>query len=131
MSAALIVREGVCRQAAEIVGYARKQMQTDPLTVPNMIAVRGAVRASLLPVAKRVFWWGDPEEWLDDVRRFAAQVMTYGDWDDVVLTLKLLGNSAFQGVLDNPPPGVFDIKSWTFWHLYFRRPVPPLPARKL
>ncbi len=106
-------------------------MQTNPLTASNMTPVPKSTRALLLPVAKRVFWWGDPEEWLDDMSRFAAQVMTYGDWDDVVLTLKLLGNSAFQGVLENPPPGVFDIKSWTFWHLYFRRPVPPLPVRKL
>jgi hypothetical protein len=85
----------------------------------------------LLPVARRVFWWGSPAEWLDMPLRFVAQVMTYGDWDDVRSTLDLLGGGAFIQVLDNPPPGVFDVKSWTFWNLYCDRAVPPMPVRKL
>ena len=89
------------------------------------------LRPALLPVAKRVFWWGNPEEWLDLPIRFTAQVMTFADWDDTVLTYKLLGDSAFQQVLRNPPPGVFDIKSWTFWHHRYHMQVPPLPTRKL
>src|SRR2546422_1097680 len=88
------------------------------------------LRDQLLPVARRVFWWGQPEEWLDDTIRFVAQVMTYGDWDDVRTTLRLLGDTAFSQTLTNPPPGVFDIKSWTFWHLRYQREVPPLPQRK-
>jgi hypothetical protein len=90
-----------------------------------------SLRPGLIPVAKRVFWWGNPEEWLDDVLRFTAQVMTFGDWDDIALTLRLLGDSVFQQVLQNPPPGVFDIKSWSFWHHHYRKPVPALPVRKL
>lgn len=35
-------------------------------------------RLLLLAIAKRVIWWGDPKEWLDDAIRFAAQVMTMG-----------------------------------------------------
>jgi hypothetical protein len=89
------------------------------------------LRSALLPIAQRVFWWGDPEEWLDDTLRFSAQVMTYGDWDDIVLTLKLLGDSAFREVLQHPPPGVFDIKSWGFWHYHYNLTVPPLPVREL
>src|SRR5260370_40939323 len=89
------------------------------------------VRNELIPVAKRVFWWGEPEEWLDDTIRFVAQVMTYGDWNDVRTTLRLLGETAFQQALANPPPGVFDVKSSTFWHLRYHRQMPPLPRRKL
>lgn len=85
----------------------------------------------LLSVAKRVFWWGQPEDWLDDPLRFVAQVMTYGDWDDVRTTLSVLGEQAFLRVLENPPPGVFDVKSWTFWHTYYHQSVPAMPARKL
>ncbi len=88
-------------------------------------------RAALLPVARRVFWWGQPEEWLDNAIRFTAQVMTYGDWDDAMLTLELLGDRWFREVLKNAPPGVFDIKSWTYWHRRFHLDVPPLPSRKL
>ena len=89
------------------------------------------LRPALIPVARRVFWWGEPEEWLDNAIRFNAQVMTFGDWDDIVLTLDLVGDAAFQQVLQDPPPGVFDPKSWAFWHYHYHLPVPPLPVRKL
>jgi len=88
-------------------------------------------RPQLLSVAKRVFWWGQPEDWLEDPIRFVAQVMTYGDWDDVRTTLSVLGEKAFLRVLENPPPGVFDVKSWTFWHTYYYQAVPAMPVRKL
>jgi len=58
-------------------------------------------------------------------------VMTFGDWDDVALTVKLLGDSCFRQVLAFAPAGVFDIKSWTFWHHHYRMDVPPLPSRRL
>jgi hypothetical protein len=87
--------------------------------------------SELLPIAKKLFWWGKPEEWLPEPIRFLAQVMTYGDLDDVCATLETLGKSAFVQVLDNPPPGVFDQKSWAFWHVYYDRSVPPMPIRKL
>jgi hypothetical protein len=80
-------------------------------------------------VARKVFWWGDTNEWLDDAARLVAQVMTFGDLEDIRTTWRLLGDSAFLEVLDSPPPGVFDIKSWTFWHRRYKREVPPLPGR--
>lgn len=104
------------------------------ISLPLELSTKGVpphLRPALAPVAKRVFWWGDSEEWLDDGIRFIAQVMTFGDWDDVALTLRLLGDSAFQQVLQDPPPGVFDIKSWTFWHCHYNKPIPPLPVRRL
>jgi hypothetical protein len=88
-------------------------------------------RPLLLPIAKRVFWWGDPEDWLDDAIRFAAQVMTFGDWDDTVAVWRILGDEVLRQVLRSPPPGVFDLKSWTYWHVRYNLPVPPLPERKL
>ena len=104
------------------------------ISLPPALRTKGVpdhLRAALAPVAQRVFWWGNPEEWLDDAIRFTAQVMTFGDWDDIALTLKLLGDSVFQQVLQNPPAGVFDIKSWTFWHCRYNLVVPPLPTRQL
>ena len=85
---------------------------------------------ALLPVARRVFWWGEPGDWMRDVVRFVAQVMTFGDWHDTGLTLRLLGEDTFRQVLASPPPGVFDPKSWTYWHCRYQLPVPPLPGRK-
>ena len=97
----------------------------------NQSAIPADARPALLPVASRVFWWGKPEEWLNDAIRFTAQVMTFGDWNDTALVWKLLGDSMFQAVLLNPPPGVFDIKSWTYWHVRYHLDVPPLPERQL
>jgi hypothetical protein len=57
--------------------------------------------------------------------------MTYGDWNDTVLALELLGESLFKSVLQNPPAGVFDLKSWLYWHHHFHLEAPPLPARRL
>jgi hypothetical protein len=105
-------------------------MQTSP-PVTGIEGVPDHLRSALAPISKRVFWWGTPEEWLDDVIRFTAQVMTFGDFEDIALTIRLLGDSVFRQVLQNPPPGVFDIKSWTFWHFHYHMPVPPLPVRKL
>ncbi|SPE52612.1 hypothetical protein SBV1_1560018 [Verrucomicrobia bacterium] len=95
------------------------------------VGVPQHLRPKLVPIARRVFWWGEPEEWLDDSIRFGAQVMTYGDWEDTCTTLAILGDSLFRKVLNAAPPGVFDIKSWTYWHLHYQQQVPPLPTRTL
>jgi hypothetical protein len=96
-----------------------------PISVPD------EARKELLPIARRVFWWGEPNDWLDDKLRFVAQVMTYGDWNDLGTINRIFGDAVFGEVLDTPPPGVFDMKSWTFWHCRCRREVPPLPSRGL
>jgi hypothetical protein len=106
-------------------------MRTKSLPANTSIRIPDRLRPSLVPVAQRVFWWGNPEEWLNYPTRFVAQVMTFGDWDDTGLVWKLLGESVFLQVLVDPPPGVFDIKSWSYWHHRFQLPVPPLPCRKL
>lgn len=97
----------------------------------SAIRIPDQIRPELALVARRVFWWGNPNEWLDDTTRFVAQVMTFGDWNDTALVAKLLGDSIFLKVLTDPPPGVFDAKSWNYWHLRFHLDVPPLPRRKL
>ena len=102
-----------------------------PRTPSQAGGVPGHLRPKLRPVAGRVFWWGDPEEWLNDALRFAAQVMTFGNLEDTRLTLELLGDSLFRDVLANPPPGLFDAKSWAYWHHRYHLAVPPLPVRKL
>jgi hypothetical protein len=38
----------------------------------------------------------------------------------------------FEAVLDGPPTGVFDLRSWTFWNVRYRRePEPPLATRPI
>jgi hypothetical protein len=74
----------------------------------------------------RLFWWKDaaalpPEE-------VAAQAMVLGTWDDIRAARERYGEDIFARVLAAPPRGIFDAKSWTFWHKKTGRvPVPPLP----
>lgn len=85
----------------------------------------------LLRLAGRLIWWKPPADAAKDVPRLAAQAMTLGTWEDVQTARELLGADTFKRVLDNPPPGVFDERSWAYWHAVFgREPVPPLPKRQ-
>jgi hypothetical protein len=85
----------------------------------------------LLAVAKRVEWFKTPQEALADRKHFLAHVMTYGTWDDLVVTAHYYPETELAAVLDDPPAGIFDRRSWVYWNLrYHRDPVPPLPARK-
>ena len=87
---------------------------------------------TLHSIARKLFWWKSPEEALTDRVRFAAQVMTFGNWDDVQTVKHAFGEDLFREVLTNPPAGIFDARSWVYWHHYFKMgPVPPLPKRKL
>jgi hypothetical protein len=57
--------------------------------------------------------------------------MTYGNWDDTAAAWKILGDDVFRKVLECPPPGVFDIKSWTSWHARYGMKVPSLLEREI
>lgn len=51
---------------------------------PLNLMLNPSQRASLLPVAAKVFWWGTPEDALRDGYRFAAQAI------NPMITLKAL-----------------------------------------
>ena len=83
-------------------------------------------------VAGKLLWWKTEEEALADPWRLASQIMTLGSWDDVLLARAELTDKVFQTALAQPPAGVFDARSWNYWHLVFGVvPVPPLPVRRL
>jgi hypothetical protein len=85
---------------------------------------------ALRQIAEKVFWWKQPEEALANVPRFLAQVMTIGTWSDVQAVIAIFGKDTLREVLASPPAGVFDARSWSYWHVVFGLPVPPLPARR-
>jgi len=88
--------------------------------------------SDLLTVAKRVVWFKPPDQTLKDVKLFLAHVMTYGTLNDIRTTLHYFSEDEFEAVLDDPPPGIFDRRSWIYWNVrYHREPVPELPARQL
>ena len=86
----------------------------------------------LTSVAKRVVWFKSPEDTLQDKNFFLAHVMIFGTLRDIQVVLETYSEADFEAVLDDPPPGVFDLRSWTFWNVrYHREPVPPLPTRRI
>lgn len=85
----------------------------------------------LLGIARRLIWWIDPAEALGLPTRFLAQVMTLGTWEDVQTVKAQVGVERFRQTLAVAPPGVFDPRSWHYWHHVFGIvPVPPLPRRQ-
>ena len=86
----------------------------------------------LLAVAKRVFWFGTPEEALEFPLRFLTYAMTYASDQDIGIIRKYFTDYDFKAALDNPAPGIFDQGSWAKWNRrYGRIPVPPLPKRRI
>ncbi len=88
--------------------------------------------SDLEKVATRLFWWKPPAEALSDKSRFLAQVMTYGTPSDLAIVGRHFREDDFREVLLDPPAGVFDPRSWAYWHAVFKlEPPPELPKRRL
>ena len=86
----------------------------------------------LLGVAKRIFWFGTPEEALEFPRRFLTYAMTYASEWDIEILRNYFTDDDFQAALDDPAPGILDQSSWAKWNRrYGRVPVPPLPKRRI
>lgn len=84
----------------------------------------------VLNVARRVVWFKEPEEALADPVHFLAHVMTYGTVEDILALRGIVEEEDYCEVLENPPPGVFDKRSWAYWNLkYGRKQRAEMPTR--
>lgn len=85
---------------------------------------------ALRAVARRVVWFKESAEALADPVHFLAHLMTFGTCEDLAAVAGIVGTAELGEALDQAPPGIFDGRSWAYWHLVCgRSPVPPLPAR--
>ena len=83
-------------------------------------------------MASKYVWWQAPQQTLEDPCLLAAQIMTLGTLDDVQWLLRRTSADALRRVLRDAPAGIFNERSWRFWHLQLGvAPIPPLPARPL
>lgn len=80
-------------------------------------------------MAQRVVWFKEPVAALADPAHFLAHVMTYGTVEDLRALQDLIGLDEFREVLDHAPPGIFDARSWTYWHLKCGRTPSPRATR--
>jgi phospholipid N-methyltransferase len=72
----------------------------------------------LRAVAARVMWFEPPEASLRYLKRFHAY-LTYGTLEEILITRKYFNDNEFNDVLQDPPAGVFDARSWTYWNLVY------------
>lgn len=88
--------------------------------------------ADLLRVAKRMVWFKTPEETLAEPLLFLSYVMTYGTVDDLRVVRARFPDDRLREALRAGIPGVFDARSWAYWHAVLNLgPAPPLPTRRL
>lgn len=86
----------------------------------------------LLIVARRVIWFQKPEEALSDKIHFLNYLMTYGSEEDIVIAYKYYTKKDFKEALIKAIPGIFDVKSWNYWHIILdMTPTPPLHKRDI
>jgi hypothetical protein len=90
-----------------------------------------APQAQLEAIAARLMWWLEPGVALARPARFIMQVMNLGTWRDVQIVSGVFGWSAFREALEQAEPGVFDARSWAYWHAFFGRPERERPRRSL
>ncbi len=81
----------------------------------------------LLAVAKRVVWFKPPATTLGDDVFFLNHLMVYGTLEDVAVTRERYDDDDFRRALRNAHPGIFDARSWAYWHA--RLAMGPAPAR--
>ena len=96
-----------------------KSVQTEETGSPHLAAI-----------ARRVCWWEPVAATLANTPLFLCRVMALGTWEDICIALGHYGRDAFREALQNAPPGLFDPRSWHYWHHRLKLlPVPSLPQR--
>lgn len=94
------------------------------------VGLGGLQGADAEVLARKYVWWQAPQQTLAAPSLLAAQIMTLGVLEDVQWLLGRASRDALRDVLQAPPVGIFNERSWRFWHLQLgMTPIPPLPAR--
>ena len=103
---------------------------TQPPAAPEAKRKEGLRNRRAAALARKYVWWQEPRLTLADPHLLIAQVMTLGTLDDVRWLIDRVPADELRQVLREPPIGIFNERSWRFWHLRLDyRPIPPLPAR--
>ena len=98
---------------------------------PEAMRKEGLTDCRAAAMASKYVWWQVPRLTLADPRLLIAQLMTLGTLDDVRWLIDQVPADALRRVLRKPPVGIFNERSWRFWHLRLDcRPIPPLPVRQ-
>jgi hypothetical protein len=81
-------------------------------------------------LARRVIWFEEPAEALEDPIRFTAYAMASATHEDMKALRRYVSDEDFREALDKAPPGIIDPRSWAYWNSKMGRyPPPPPPTR--
>lgn len=81
-------------------------------------------------IASRVVWWEPPEVVVTREDDFICRAMALGSWEDVNSIDRLYGTRRLRAALGHASPGIFDARSWHYWHHRLGLgPAGPLPTR--
>ncbi len=81
-------------------------------------------------MASKYVWWQTSDRTLATPLLLLAQIMTLGTVDDVRWLGSVVSEDDLREVLRTPPVGIFNGRSWRFWHLRLGcEPIPELPRR--
>lgn len=91
--------------------------------------------ALLQPYVAKYIWWKSASEALAQPQQIIAQVMNIGDFADMQMLARAVGDEVLKQVLIHAQPGWFNERSWAYWHyrlgLAQVDQVPPMPKRYL
>lgn len=97
--------------------------------------MEGSDEQLLKGLARKYIWWKSPENAVRTPQRIIAQVMNLGDYQDVQMLAKQLGEEPLRQAIAHAEAGQFNERSWHYWHyrlgLADLGEVPPLPPRTL
>lgn len=87
----------------------------------------------LLNLARKCVWFKHPDQTLRYPEHFIAHVLTYGTAEDILVLKKYYSDDKLREALEQAPSGVFDKKSWSYWHVILKGQLPekPLPERRI
>ena len=81
----------------------------------------------LLAVARSMVWFKPPPATLADEVFFLNYLMVYGTAEDLAAARQRFDDDDFRRALRDALPGIFDARSWAYWHA--RLGLGPAPAR--
>ena len=85
---------------------------------------------ALLDAAREVIWWMPPEEVLKNEILFLNHAMQFGGLDVVLTIRRNYSDETLRRALREAHAGIFDRRSWAYWHLVLDMgEPPPLPTR--
>jgi hypothetical protein len=82
-------------------------------------------------LARRIIWFEEPAEALEDPIRFVAYALEHATHEDMKILRRYVTEDGIRETLDAAPPGIIRPRSRAYWNAMFGRyPAPPMPQRR-